>query len=56
MDTDEISCDTFFYKIYTYTLRDVYARDVYAHYLKKKLISPIFAPTLNRQFYDVIIL
>ena len=57
MDTDKISCDTYFNKIYTYTLRDVDAlNESPVPYLEKKLNSPIFASTLHRQFYDVIIL
>ena len=55
MDTDEITCDTFFNKIYTYTLRDVDAlNESPVHYFEKKLNSPIFASNLHRQFYDVI--
>ena len=46
MDTDDISCDTFFNNIYTYTLRDVDAlNESPVHYLEKNLIPP-FLPQL----------
>ena len=52
MDTDEISCDTFFNKIYTYTLGDVDAlNESPVHYLEKKPNSPIFASTLHRHYF-----